>query len=219
MYSLQGQIQHKVTLIQQLVPSNLKILLIGHSIGSYMILHMLDHLISTHHSVHKCYLLFPTVEGMALSPKGLSATPMLRYLRWAAPLAMILPYYFIPDTIKGWLISWFAGATAVEGTVRLADPTSIAHSVNLAHEEMRTVVGADYSLIERHAKKLLWFYGANDHWCPLVYYERMKSKYPSMDVRLADAQFEHAFVLKSSEQVALQTWEWIEEHLEKAISD
>lgn len=42
--TLQGQIQHKLAFIRQFVPPDVRIILIGHSIGCYMILHMLEEL-------------------------------------------------------------------------------------------------------------------------------------------------------------------------------
>jgi hypothetical protein len=44
-----------------------------------MILKLLDDLES--HQVLRCFMLFPTIERMAESPKGQVATPLLKYLR------------------------------------------------------------------------------------------------------------------------------------------
>lgn len=73
--TLDGQIKHKLTFINKFVPKDVKLIFIGHSIGCYMILKLLDELDS--HHVLRCFMLFPTIERMAESPKGEIATPML----------------------------------------------------------------------------------------------------------------------------------------------
>jgi predicted alpha/beta hydrolase family esterase len=75
---LEGQIRHKLTFIRDYLPKDVKLILIGHSIGCYMILKLLDDLES--HQVLRCFMLFPTIERMAESPKGQVATPLLKYL-------------------------------------------------------------------------------------------------------------------------------------------
>lgn len=44
MFTVEGQIQHKVTFIRKHVPSDVKIILIGHSIGAYIVVEMIDRL-------------------------------------------------------------------------------------------------------------------------------------------------------------------------------
>lgn len=72
---------------------------------------------------------------------------------------------------------------------------------------MQEVVEADYDVIERHESKLTWYYGSNDHWCPVEYYEDMKASFPLMDIHLCRSKFEHAFVLNSSQDMAHFTWQ------------
>lgn len=212
-YTLQGQISNKVTCIKDTISASTKLFLIGHSIGCYMILHMLKQLDSNR--VLKCFQLFPTVERMALSPKGQTTTPMLRYFRWAAWPIVALPYFFIPDFVKRRILEWFFQdpticPSAITGTMRLINPTSVCQSFNLAHEEMNTVLEADYELIREFASKLFWYYGAKDHWCPVEYYQDMKNRFPQMDIVLCKEGFEHAFVLKASKPMADLTWQWAE---------
>lgn len=47
-YLLKGQIRHKINLINALVPKNRKIIIVGHSIGSYIMLNSLDALVAVH---------------------------------------------------------------------------------------------------------------------------------------------------------------------------
>ncbi|KAG5866152.1 hypothetical protein JTB14_017002 [Gonioctena quinquepunctata] len=62
-YGLKGQIEHKVDFFEKYIPKNARIHLIGHSIGSYIILELLEHP-SIKDKVADVYLLFPTIEEM-----------------------------------------------------------------------------------------------------------------------------------------------------------
>jgi hypothetical protein len=63
-YTLEGQIQHKVTFIRDHVPEDVTLILIGHSIGCYIILSIMPEITPTF-SVLRCFMLFPTIERMA----------------------------------------------------------------------------------------------------------------------------------------------------------
>ena len=65
--------------------------------------------------------------------------------------------------------------------------------------------------IEQNLKKLIFYYGATDHWAPVSYYEDMKKKFPDGEIYLCERKFKHAFVLESSEEVAEMVAPWIQE--------
>lgn len=44
MFTVEGQIQHKVSFIKKHLPTDVKVLLIGHSIGAYIVLETMDRL-------------------------------------------------------------------------------------------------------------------------------------------------------------------------------
>ena len=161
--------------------------------------------------VLKCQLLFPTVERLALSKQGKSATPLLQYLRWLAPL-FIYPVSFLPDKVLDYVLQWyFKDSTpecAVGATKSLISSGAIRTITNMAHEEMQNVVKADYDLIQKHLDKLWFYYGASDHWCPVEYYEDMKLRFSSGDIQLCKENFDHAFVLNDSDGMAKIAWKW-----------
>lgn len=122
-----GQAEHKLAYFaDHLPPSCRRIILIGHSIGCYIILKMLTSGFSsssvngrtTHREVLQSCLLFPTIERMAGSPQGRIATPLLRYFRWMVPILMYPLCFIIPDSVKRFIISWHLGVSDS------ADPTS-----------------------------------------------------------------------------------------------
>lgn len=65
--------------IKQYVPEDAKLHLVGHSIGSWLIMNLMrDEEIAKR--VEKCYLLFPTVEYMKETPNGKFLNKFVRYL-------------------------------------------------------------------------------------------------------------------------------------------
>jgi len=106
--TLPGQIYHKLAFIRDHIPPpprthpHLQLILIGHSIGCYMILSLLRSRVR----VHRAALLFPTVERMAESPSGRVITPLLKYgARWLLPLVSYPIHYLVPDVVKRFIIN------------------------------------------------------------------------------------------------------------------
>ena len=98
---------------------------------------------------------------------------------------------------------------AIDGTLRLASPTALGNSAHLANIELQTVNEADYDCIGSYIHKLFFYYGSRDHWCPVEFYENMKSRFPDGDIYLCTRGFEHAFVLESSLEMAELVWSWL----------
>ena len=83
LYSLDGQIRHKIAFIEEFLPASSEITFIGHSIGCKIILEIMKELnsrqsqyktskenVCQNQEVHKSYLLFPTIERMKQTPAG-----------------------------------------------------------------------------------------------------------------------------------------------------
>ena len=92
------QITHKKIFLEEHIPSKSKIILIGHSIGAYIILHLLKNC-SRATDVTKSILLFPTIERMAISPSGRYVTPMVTYFKWFA-IAAVTAFSCLPEFVK-----------------------------------------------------------------------------------------------------------------------
>ena len=219
--TLDGQIQHKLAYISDHIPAGKRLIIIGHSIGCYMMLKMLskdtdNSLVQfcSHCSVQKCYLLFPTIERMAQSPNGQFFTPLLKYFRWIIPLVTI-PLLFLSCRVKRFLVERFFGVgqvseCAIEATVKLLSPAAYGNSVYLAHIEMQSVCKLDTETANRNIERLCFYYGTNDAWCPTEYYHSMKMLFPSGEIHLCQHDIQHAFVLKHSELMASIVSEWLQ---------
>ncbi|VDN00365.1 unnamed protein product, partial [Thelazia callipaeda] len=71
-YTLADQIQHKLDFCLQYLTSKVKIILVGHSIGS-----ILPDLLKQGFNIVRCIALFPTIENMADSPNGRLYSPWI----------------------------------------------------------------------------------------------------------------------------------------------
>ncbi|KAJ8322271.1 hypothetical protein KUTeg_000742 [Tegillarca granosa] len=206
--TLDGQIKHKLTFINKFVPKDVKLIFIGHSIGCYMILKLLDELDS--HHVLRCFMLFPTIERMAESPKGEIATPMLRYLRWLGILVIHFLSYLSPH-VQYRMILWYFKNRKVPNCIynacmSLFDPFCVGNVMYMANQEMQVVKELDEDLVHKHLSKISFYYGQSDHWCPQEYYYDMRMKFPHGDFKLCDKGHEHAYVIESSEEMAHTVW-------------
>ncbi|ALC42990.1 CG9186 [Drosophila busckii] len=207
LFNLNGQITHKIEFIEKYIPSHVKIHLIGHSIGAWMILQLLqDEQIRDR--IKKCYLLFPTVERMMESPNGWTFTKI------AMPLYSVFGYVFfnlfnaMPIWLRIFLIQIYFWIFSIPkhyvGTALKYSRPSVAEKVVfLADDEMARVRGLQRELIEQHLPLLKFYYGTTDGWVPVAYYEELMRLFPQADAQLDTKGIDHAFVLRSSKPMAL----------------
>ncbi|XP_061698775.1 lipid droplet-associated hydrolase isoform X2 [Syngnathoides biaculeatus] len=197
-FGLNGQVQHKLAFLRKHVPKETNLILVGHSIGCYIILEIMRKDPSL--KILKAIMLFPTIERMALTPQGKVITPLLCHMRYLTYLSIFL-LSLLPDRLKARLVKLvFAGIGAldhsvVQPTVGLLSGDSAANAVYMANQEMRTVLARDNMTIKRNLEKFIFYYGATDHWCPVQFYNEIKKDFPTGDFRLCENGFRHAFVL------------------------
>ncbi|XP_077477370.1 lipid droplet-associated hydrolase [Stigmatopora argus] len=215
-FGLNGQIEHKLAFLTKYVPKKTSLVLIGHSIGCYIILEIMRR--NPHLKILKAVMLFPTIERMAATPQGKAVTPALCHLRYVAYLSIFL-ISLLPETVKSRLVKLVLGrvgrldGAVVQATLGLLSGDSAANAVYMGGQEMRKVLERDNTTIEKNLEKLLFYYGATDHWCPVQYYHEIKKDFPTGDFRLCENGFRHAFVLDAGKEVAEMVAEWIQTQL------
>ncbi|XP_078397674.1 lipid droplet-associated hydrolase isoform X2 [Cetorhinus maximus] len=157
-FGLNGQIEHKLTFLRKNVPKDIKLVLIGHSIGCHMILEMMKR--EPKLQVLKAVLLFPTIERMAESPQGKLMTPVLCKLRFL----MYVPIYFlsfVPESVKASLVRWALQGlqsldeATVSATLNLFNVDCAANAMYMGSQEMMQVVQRDDSTIGQYLNKML----------------------------------------------------------------
>ena len=145
--SLDEQITQKKIFLEEHIPSKSKIVLIGHSIGAYIILHLLKNC-SRATDVTKSILLFPTIERMAISPSGRYVTPMLTYFKWFA-IAAVTAFSCLPEFVKKGLVQWWLSnrenlmLSSVDSVLKLLTPQSVNGCLTMTHDEMKQVDDLD----------------------------------------------------------------------------
>lgn len=214
-FNLKGQIKHKIDFIETYVPKGVKIHLIGHSIGAWMILELLK-IPEINERIQKCYMLFPTLEKMVESPNGKRFTnfciPFLKVI-----LLLLRLLYKIPLFIKIFIIYvyfWFSSIPNfyIGTAVKYSKPAVIERAIFLANDEMATVRNLDIPQIKNNIKLLKFYFGTTDGWVPISYYNNLKEKVPNADAILDNKHIEHAFVLRSSKLMGNILADWIKQY-------
>ncbi|XP_023690506.1 lipid droplet-associated hydrolase [Paramormyrops kingsleyae] len=211
-FGLRGQIEHKMAFLKRHVPRDTKLVLIGHSIGCYIILEMMKR--DPQLQVLKALLLFPTIERMAASPQGRLMTPVLCQLRFAAYLPVFL-LSLLPRSLQAAMVKLVLSGlpsldrTAAAAALSLFNVDCVANAMYMGSQEMRQVLERDNQTISQNLDKLVFYYGASDHWCPVEYYHDIKREFPAGNIQLCERGFRHAFVLDSGCDVAIMAADWI----------
>ncbi|KAM4771729.1 lipid droplet-associated hydrolase [Rhinophrynus dorsalis] len=213
-FGLNGQIEHKLAFLQKTVPPDMKLVLIGHSIGCYIILEMMKRAVDL--KVVQSILLFPTIERMSMSPQGKIMTPLLCSLRYVIYMPLYL-LSFLPETMKTLLVKFVLRGiksvddASVSASLNLFRVDCAANAMYMGSQEMLKVVERDNDTIKKNLSKLIFYYGASDNWCPAQYYEDIRKEFPEGNIWLCEKGIRHAFVLDSSREVASMIVHWLNE--------
>ncbi|XP_023085787.1 lipid droplet-associated hydrolase isoform X3 [Piliocolobus tephrosceles] len=194
----------------------MKLVLIGHSIGSYFTLQMLKRVPEL--PVIRAFLLFPTIERMSESPNGRIATPLLCQFRYVLYVTGYLLLKLCPEKIKSLLIRRCLQLMNLENEfspLNVLEPFCLANAAYLGGQEMMEVVKRDDETIKEHLSKLTFYYGTIDPWCPKEYYEDIKRDFPKGDIRLCEKNIPHAFIIRFNQEVANMIADSLKDDLSK----
>ena len=206
--NLIDQIDHKIEFIREELPPDQQLILIGHSIGVYIVLKMLEIPFISKRLVH-AVCLFPAIEHLKETPNGKFWMPVSKYCRF--PLALLaLSFSYMPIWFKNMLVAWRAkGRPVHEHLIKPCHScvsfSLINRALYMAASEMEHLNEMDEQLvavIQENIKKLTFYYGACDKWAPMSFFKRMVTRFPLADIRLCTSGYPHDFVLDSSEEVA-----------------
>nr|CDQ05147.1 Bm3603 [Brugia malayi] len=190
--SLVDQIEYKFNFCIQYLPKTAKFILIGHSIGSYLMLRILPDLLKHKFNVIRCIALFPTIEHMAESPNG------KRLLPWLKMMLSCLRY--LPNSVKERICTFLMGngcryfpPCILQSAIEIIDVNVIRNIIFMAVDELITV----------H----LFIYLFSDSYLKLTHVYSLNFNLVIID----DKKCEHAFVLNHGELVANEVVKWITE--------
>ena len=208
------QIDHKVAFIDEFVPRDKKIILIGHSIGAYIVLKMLENK-ELEERVCRSVLLFPTIERITSTPNAKFWLPVSCYFRHPFSLLTWLLSY-TPLWIKKMLVDWRTtwkgreiDPDLVSSFLSMLNYTLMNNALIMAASEMQHINELDEKMvatIERNIGKMTFYYAVEDGWAPPHFYVSMKERFPDGDIQLCKNGFEHDFIIDSSAEVAHCVW-------------
>lgn len=204
-YNLEDQIAHKLAYIRDHASHVDSLYLVGHSIGSWMVLQLLKHLEPTR--VKRAVLLFPTIEKMCATPNGVKMSSL--FSSWRTPFTFgVWAMSWFPEFVKRHVLRWHFHTTPfdhlphmIQGTINI-DSKAIHNILCMAHQEMNVVTEPPLEVIDTHIDKIVFYYGVNDGWTLNSCFEDMADRHPEKEVHLCRKGFDHAFVEQSSNEMA-----------------
>ncbi len=208
-YGLEDQILHKMELIDQLIPPSARVVLIGHSIGCKLIMEIAKR--NTTHNFTGFYFLFPTIENMADTRRGIQIRPLLRFRKLVVFLVTLL-YWLLPRRLLEILLQRQQKTSRPLSQIaaQLANPNAVNNCLSLATEELAVVLDLDTPAIASMADRLKVYYGEDDGWCPLAHRDNILMVQGMREERaLIDRHgTTHDFVLQYGSQMGRRIADW-----------
>lgn len=161
-------------------------------------------------------MLFPTIERMATSSNGFYLTrivaPFYFLVRWFLSAFLLLPVFAQTFLIYMYFLIFSIPETFLGTALKYAAPSVMEKVYFMAKDEMRRVKAVDVDVIKENVKLLKFYYGASDGWVPVKYYKELKEKVPGLEAEVDTKKIEHAFVLRSSNEMGNIVAEWIRDN-------
>lgn len=173
--------------------------------------------------IQRAILLFPAIESLDDCPRVSIIFPLVTYLR-PLTVATLSSFQILPRYLRHLLIRLYIFiATAcscprkstLRGAMNYFKPQCLMACFVFTRDIIASVKKRDNDTIARYQDKLTVYYGSNDHWSPVEYYNDFRQTFPSADVRLCDRGYRHAFVLDKGPEVGSMVGDWIESILNK----
>lgn len=79
----------------------------------------------------------------------------------------------------------------------------------MAFDEMEVVRELDTDLLRDNRHRIKLYYSVRDGWAPLSYATRMQEEHPDINSEICSRNFDHAYILRHSNQAADMLAEWI----------
>lgn len=217
LFNLEGQLQHKLELINKYIDKQSKIHLIGHSIGAWLILQLLQANENVSMRVSSINLLFPTLQEMANTKNGRFLNTFIRNFHKLFLFLFHLAY-LLPDSIKAFIVKIYLNYNSLPLHYSKCINTFLNPRVGekvlfLAYDEMDTVKSLNIEVIDKMKHLINIIYSDKDNWAPISYMEDLQKYRPQ--IQMQEVHIDHAFVFKSSERVAEMVTQFINKNCNK----
>ncbi|XP_014356539.2 lipid droplet-associated hydrolase [Papilio machaon] len=202
-FNLNGQLKHKLDLIKNHIDKNSRLHFIGHSIGSWFLIELLDNNDDLYKRTASVNLLFPTIQKMAQSEKGKFLNGFVRKIHSFLFLFSFLLY--LPQLFLSFIVNMYLkinGLSPINKNriLNILNPKILEKVLFLAYDEMDTVTELNKKGFEKVKHITNIIYTKSDGWAPYEYMKDLMVYQPDLQIKEVNA--DHSFVLKSSESIA-----------------
>lgn len=214
-FSLKDQADHKLAYLALDSHKDSKIILIGHSMGCYVIQEMMKMLPPGR--ILKAFFLFPTIERMIHSPNGIFYVSRTGYFSHKLLYYMTFFFYYcFPKSLLRAIISLKYRSLSTErsnlltnSTLAILNPTTMSNILQLSTEEMEVIYTRDDQFLQQHIKNIVFYYGLEDGWVPATCRDDMTRDYPDCNTHLCQKGLMHAFMFNGPIEMA----QWVYDHI------
>ncbi|KAI0062556.1 hypothetical protein BV25DRAFT_1870311 [Artomyces pyxidatus] len=209
---LPAQIEAKLEVVDALrlaYGPKTKILLVGHSLGTWMALQILK---ARPDVAAGAFLLFPTVSDMGGTPNGkrfshLFRPPLPRIISHLSVLVRSLPLRILSVLFPGW-----PDAQLLVLRTLLRSPSAIYTVLTLANNEIETIRELDVAVLDQHVEHLWLYFAEDDDWVGEQREHILRALHGTpAAVRVVHGHRDvpHAFSINHGEELATQCLEWL----------
>ncbi|KAJ8565254.1 hypothetical protein K7X08_007830 [Anisodus acutangulus] len=198
LFSLQEQTDHKMNFIEhELQDAEVPIVLIGHSIGSYISLDIFKRLQG---KVTYCIYLYPFLavntksSTQAFIKKIAASRTLCTGLSSIVAILGLLPAWISRILVKNSVgNSWCPSAVEALCTHVLQYHT-VQNMLYMAMTEFEKLSEEpDWSFMREKKSQMAFLFGSDDHWGPLHLYEEISNKVPGAVLAVEGGDYTHAF--------------------------
>lgn len=212
LYNLEGQLNHKIEFIKRYIPEDVKIHLIGHSVGCKVAMDLLKHE-EIGSRIHQCYFLFATIEKMAETSNGFWLYKVFNKIFFLLQF-LYYAFSFLPLTLRTWIVYMYCLAAGHPkyflGTIiKMSTPECLDRIWFMALDEMKSIRELDDETIRENMHRIKFYYGTTDGWVPVKYYHQLVSKFPGIDAELCERKIDHTFVIDHGHTMGRMVSEWV----------
>ena len=204
-FDLQQQIQHKIDFISKHLSANTEIVLVGHSIGAYICLRVMQFFrnsASVERNFVHAFLLMPTIERMRVSPEGRKMILFLKHLRYLVLFVHMILTSIIPESLILKLFVNNSPDCIQRGAKSLCATRCVNNVFYMAANELDVVDELDKDLIVEALSSSTFYYTPGDRWAPQNYAEELKARFADGDVIIGAEGMTHSFVKTQSEEMS-----------------
>lgn len=218
LFSLQEQIDHKMDFMDhELKNHELPLILVGHSIGSYMSIEMFKR---APDKVLYCIGLYPFLALNSKSLQQIAVGKLAESQVLSVTVSLLVALLgLIPTWGSRFIVKRTLGkswsATAVGATCsHLVKYHTVRNMLFLAMTEFKKLVETpDWDLMRSKQGQLAFLFGIDDHWGPLTMFEEISKQAPGIALSIEEEGHTHAF--SCTEAGAL----WVAQHVARLIKD